>query len=358
MSSGGAPLAELLDFGLCCPRCKGDLIDQTTGGDGALSCASCSERYPVLHGIPDLRVAPDPYIGMDADRAKGQRLASEGATSWQQLAARYYEITLDTVPPAQARRFEAGLLAAQPRSAAALDEWERLAQAAVDSTQSVLDVGCGTAPLLAEIGTRQPARTGALVGVDVAFRWLIVGQQRLADAGVRAHLVCACAEALPFRDARFGIITSQATLENVRGQDDAVREMHRTLRPAGRVWVSTANRLTPAPDPHLGIPAGGLVPDAIMAAVARRRQALPPVRQLLSRRTLSALLRRSQFSEVRFDVPSIPLAQRALAGPLLRVAAQLYDVARAVPPLRSALTMVGPTIIATAVADSRRIRRE
>jgi hypothetical protein len=35
------------------------------------------------------------------------------------------------------------------------------------------------------------------VGVDVALRWLMVGQKRLQEAGVSATLVCASARHLP-----------------------------------------------------------------------------------------------------------------------------------------------------------------
>ncbi len=343
-------IAELLAFGLCCPRCKGNLRDDMneTGEQGTLTCEACNETYPVLHGIPDLRVAPDPYIGIEADRAKGARLAAHVAPRWEDLAAHYYDITLDTVPPAQARLFAAGLQAAQPRAAAALEEWERLSSAPLRSADALLDVGCGTAPLLAAVGTRDRTRTGICIGIDVAFRWLVVGKRRLANAGVQAHLVCACAEALPFRDECFDVATSQATLENVRDQAKAMTEMFRVLQSNGRAWISTANKHSLGPDPHLGIVAGGLLPDAVAARIARSRGALPPERQLLTRSNIARLLHRASFSNMQFSVPAIPAAQREAAGGLMAIAATVYEIARRQPVLRAALLRIGPTLLVTA----------
>ena len=337
-----SPLDELFALGLCCPRCKGDLLSR---GEDDLHCVGCSEHYPVILGIPDLRVFPDPYIGIEEDRAKGLLLAEWGVgRRWEDVAARYYEITRDTVPPAQAARFAAGLSAALPRAVAALDGWESMSGSPLGATDRVLDVGCGTAPLLVAAGSR-----GAVtVGVDVAFRWLVVGKLRLADAGVHAPLVCACAEALPFRDGGFDVYATAGTLENVRDQGAAVSESRRVLREGGRLWISTANRNSLGPDPHLGLPLGGLLPTGAANAWARWRGALPPQRQLLSRRGLDELLRRGGFRDASFAVPAISVTQRAGWGPVLRGAAVAYEVARKTGAGARVLGAIGPTLLASA----------
>ena len=337
-----AQLAELLALGLCCPRCKGDF---DLAGASELSCTTCDVRYPVILGIPDLRVFPDPYIGIEEDRAKGVLLAGSGeGRRWEDLAARYYDITRDTVPAAQAERFAAGLRAALPRSLATLERWETMAGAPLSPSTRLIDVGCGTAPLLVAAG----ARAGAKVGVDVAFRWLVVGKLRLADAGVHAHLVCACAEALPFRDGAFDVYATQGTLENVREQEKVVGESRRVLRDDGRLWISTANKHSLGPDPHLGVPAGGLLPDAVAARWARSRGALPPQRHLLSRGGLLALLRSASFTNSAVGVPAVPAAQRAGWPPLARMAAWTYEMVRSSAVGERLLEIVGPTLLATA----------
>jgi SAM-dependent methyltransferase len=336
-----SPLSELLAIGLCCPHCRDDLIEQ----EEALLCAGCRMTYPVILGIPDLRVFPDPYIGIEEDRAKGRLLAAYGeGRHWEDLASRYYEITRDTVPAAQARRFAAGLSAALPRAAAALDSWEAMTNEPLRSADRLLDVGCGTAPLLVATGPRAAVK----VGVDIAFRWLVVGKLRLADAGVRAHLVCACAEALPFRDGAFDAYVTQGTLENVRNQATTIAESRRVLRDDGKLWISTANRSSLGPDPHLGLPAGGLLPDRIAAAWARSHGALPPQRHLLTRRALGVLLERERFTKCLFGVPALPVAQRAGWPVVLRAAANLYEASRRIPVFARALQSVGPTLLVTA----------
>jgi SAM-dependent methyltransferase/uncharacterized protein YbaR (Trm112 family) len=346
VSAIASQFAELLALGLCCPRCHGDLAEQQSDGASALLCSKCDATYPVIFGIPDLRVFADPYIGIDADLAKGRRLAADGARTWEELAARYYEITLDTVPPAQARQFEMGLHTAVPRAAAALESWVQMERGVGAATERLIDVGCGTAPLFAAIGPSGVVK----VGVDIAFRWLVVAKRRLENAGVRAHLVCACAEALPFKPATFDVYASLGTLENVSDQSTTMAEADRVLRPGGRLRIATANRTSLGPDPHLGIPGGGMLPDAVAAWWARRRGALPPQRHLLSRGELETLLRRAEFGELVFDVPGIPAAQRAKWSALLRVAGGMYEFARRQSVLRKPLQLVGPALLATARA--------
>ncbi|MDB4914657.1 MAG: methylase involved in ubiquinone/menaquinone biosynthesis [Gemmatimonadetes bacterium] len=334
-------IAELLSLGLCCPRCKGDLLLVDTQ-EAALRCIACAEQYPIILGIPDLRVFPDPYIGIDEDRAKGRLLAAVGARTWGDLAAHYYEITQDDVPAAQARQFAAGLHAAVPRAAAAIEGWNELDGERVLATDRLLDVGCGTAPFFVAEGPQSAPR----VGVDVAFRWLVVARLRLENAGVAAHLVCACAEAIPFRDASFDVYVSQGAIENVRDQTLAIAESRRVLRSRGRIRVASANRTSPAPDPHLGIPFGGLLPARVAAWWARSRGALPPSRRLLTHAALRTLLR-SAYDHVALGVPAASPAQQRGLGAVLRMAVATYEFMRRGHPLRRTLTVIGPTLLAT-----------
>ena len=65
---------DLLDI-LACPVCKGALTLTSTreeGGEvveGALSCATCSETYPITEGIPNL-LPPDLRRAMEAEAAR------------------------------------------------------------------------------------------------------------------------------------------------------------------------------------------------------------------------------------------------------------------------------------------------
>src|SRR5260370_16977956 len=64
--------SEPLSF--VCPSCKGPLVSLQSG----FTCAACERQYPIICGIPDFRLAPDPYTGMAEDRSKGEWLFEAG----------------------------------------------------------------------------------------------------------------------------------------------------------------------------------------------------------------------------------------------------------------------------------------
>jgi ubiquinone/menaquinone biosynthesis C-methylase UbiE/uncharacterized protein YbaR (Trm112 family) len=327
---------------LCCPGCRGDL---TEGGDAEpeLLCASCDARYPVILGIPDLRVFDDPYIGREADRAKGRALAERfGGLDFAGLVEHYYAAT-PVVTPAQARAFSAGLLAAEARAAATLEGWEG-PPPAEPRAGTLLEVGCGTAPMLLAARTRY----ATVVGVDIAFRWLVVARKRLEEAGIDLPTICACAEALPFPDAQADVVVGDAVIENVQDQRRSLAECHRVLQPGGTVHLTTSNRLSVGPDPQTGIWAVGWRSASSVEERVKRGGGIPPKRTLLSARTLRQMLRESGFTGVQLGLPRFPAAQRAQFPPPLRAIAAAYGVATRLPVLRQALFAIGPKFMATA----------
>jgi demethylmenaquinone methyltransferase/2-methoxy-6-polyprenyl-1,4-benzoquinol methylase len=65
------------------------------------------------------------------------------------------------------------------------------------------------------------------------------GRERLTDAGIAGNIeyVQANAEALPFPDNHFDLITIAFGLRNVTDKDAALRSMYRVLKPGGRLLV-------------------------------------------------------------------------------------------------------------------------
>jgi ubiquinone/menaquinone biosynthesis C-methylase UbiE/uncharacterized protein YbaR (Trm112 family) len=326
---------------LVCPACRSDL----RATDAALLCTGCARSYPVLLGIPDLRLWPDPYISLEEDRAKALRLAEECRDlDFADSIELYYRVTA-AVPAFQARRFARSLLAAVGRSAALLP---RLAEDRQDG-YPLLDVGCGTAPFIAAAA----AAGVPVVGVDVAFRWLVMAQKRLAERGVAAQLVCACAEALPFRTASVGGIVAESTLEHLRDQALALRECSRVLRPGARLLLSTPNRHSIGPDPHTGLPAGSWLPAAWTAAYVTRKGGVPPRRSLLTQRQLRRALDDAGFVDVDIVAPEIPASQRAAFGRLTRLGIDAYHLVRRAPGGSAAIRALGPMLQASARNASR-----
>jgi SAM-dependent methyltransferase len=328
---------------ICCPACKADLV-RVTAGDPALRCVACGRTYPVVLDIPDLRLFSDPFIDMAGDRAKGQRIGEQLAQrDFLGMVDFYYSISAD-VPPAQAKQFTAALLGAEARARTALRVWQAAARSGPSHEGVLLDVGCGSGPLL--VAAAQSFRQ--VVGVDIAFRWLVVAQKRLEEAGLRAPLICACAEALPFPDQSVDCVAYQSVLEHLRDQSQAAAEAFRVLRASGRVFVATPNRFSVGPDPHLGVWGGSVLPTRWVAAYARRIGVVPPHRQLVSAAQLGALLRAAGFRRPRVFLPDITPAQRALLPGRLRWLIDVYQRAKQIPVLRSLLFLIGPLLYAVA----------
>jgi len=106
----------------------------------------------------------------------------------------------------------------------------------IDPTQPafrLLDAGCGSGGMLARIRERFPA--ASLTGLDFSERALELTQQRK----IGARLVQGSAGQLPFGDAEFDVVLSLDVII-VRGVDEraAVAEMHRVLRPGGKLIVN------------------------------------------------------------------------------------------------------------------------
>lgn len=101
--------------------------------------------------------------------------------------------------------------------------------------ERILDVGCGPgfycAELVGEVGT-----TGAVVGLDGSTQMLRLATQRCAGHE-NVRFAEADATALPVDDAAFDAAICVQVLEYVDDVPAALAELHRTLRPGGRVVV-------------------------------------------------------------------------------------------------------------------------
>ncbi len=102
----------------------------------------------------------------------------------------------------------------------------------------VLDLAGGTGDLAARF-SRMVGKDGQVVLADINDSMLKVGRSRLADRGVVGNVryVQANAEALPFPDNYFNVITIAFGLRNVTDKDAALRSMFRVLKPGGQLMV-------------------------------------------------------------------------------------------------------------------------
>lgn len=104
--------------------------------------------------------------------------------------------------------------------------------------QKVLDLAGGTGDLAAKF-SRLVGPTGQVVLADINDSMLKVGRDKLRNMGIEANLdyVQANAEALPFEDNSFDLVTIAFGLRNVTDKDKALASIYRILKPGGRLLV-------------------------------------------------------------------------------------------------------------------------
>jgi SAM-dependent methyltransferase len=181
------------------------------------------------------------------------------------------------------------------------DLWERLpddlrppdlalrrdfALSEISSTDSVLDLGCGTGDLTAEI-----ARSGAAtVGVEVAE----AAVQRARARHPELDFQLAPIEGpLPFDDNAFAVVFASEVIEHVADTARWLSEVRRVLAPRGRLLLTTPNH------GRLRLALGG---------VERFSEPLGDHLHLYTARSLRDVLTELGFGDVRV---------RAAAGPPL-----------------------------------------
>lgn len=125
--------------------------------------------------------------------------------------------------------------------------WKRyfVGTAQVKKGDRVLDLAGGTGDIAALLKERVgPA--GALVLGDINGEMLRVGRDRMIDRGrVSGFEYVQCnAEALPFPDASFDLVTIAFGLRNVTDKNAALREMLRVLKVGGQARVLEFSEVT------------------------------------------------------------------------------------------------------------------
>jgi SAM-dependent methyltransferase len=104
----------------------------------------------------------------------------------------------------------------------------------------VLDVGCGTGVDLVRF-----AQGGARVtGVDIADGAITLARQNVAQRRLRAELLVADGERLPFADGQFDYVFAHGVAQYTTDGGRLVREVHRVLAPGGEAVFQGYNRIS------------------------------------------------------------------------------------------------------------------
>lgn len=338
---------DLQRLNFCCPLCKGPLNE----GQAAYDCPNCAKRYPVMLGIPDFRIFPDPYIDIEADYKKGAYLAerSEGL-DFLRTVRLYWQITPE-VSPDRAERFIR-------RTAMLVEKGEECLRSLASSVgsdrlsgvKSVLEIGCATGGFLVAAKRRYPE----VVGTDIAFRWLVVARKRLQECGAQVPVVCCCAEYLPFRDRSYDLVIAEGVLEHVKSQDKMIQECRRVMSSVGVMFLATANRFALAPEPHVHLWGVGFMPRTWANRYVKYFRGIPYGHiKVLSIRELRQLLRKCHLSNHWILLPSVSPEDVRQLSSVQRIQVAIYNVVKRLPVLRLLFYLVGPSFNVVACADDK-----
>jgi SAM-dependent methyltransferase len=112
--------------------------------------------------------------------------------------------------------------------------------------ERVLDVGCGTGAV-ARVAASLVGADGRVVGTDFSAARLGVARSLPPPEGAAIEWHEGDATGLPYPDASFDVVLCQQVLHLISDRAGALREMHRVLRPGGRLALSVWRQMEYSP---------------------------------------------------------------------------------------------------------------
>ena len=179
--------------------------------------------------------------------------------------------------------------------------------------ERALDLAGGTG----DVAFRLDARGAIVTVADPSVEMMAVGQAR--PGGERLRWVEAEAEALPFPDGHFDLVTIAFGIRNVTRLDAALGEIHRVLRPGGRFFCLEFSEPRAWLAPFYRLWSRTAIP-VLGAAVSGRREAYRYLVESIARfpdqETFAAHVRAAGFDDVRwrdlsFGIAAIHSGRRA-----------------------------------------------
>ncbi|MEO8507345.1 MAG: bifunctional demethylmenaquinone methyltransferase/2-methoxy-6-polyprenyl-1,4-benzoquinol methylase UbiE [Betaproteobacteria bacterium] len=182
--------------------------------------------------------------------------------------------------------------------------WKRFAVdlAAPRAGQRVLDLAGGTGDL-ARLFAARVGTTGAVVHTDINHAMLAEGRDKLIDRGLVLPTVQCNAEALPFADRVFDVVSIAFGLRNVTRKDAALSEMRRVLRPGGVALVLEFSRVAAPLQPAYDWYSFNVLPrlgKLIADDASSYRYLAESIRVHPDQETLKAMMEQAGFDKVEY----------------------------------------------------------
>lgn len=193
---------ELLKM-LCCPLCYGVVVDNGR----CLSCKSCAQEYPILDGIPDMRVYESPSCASEFNK---QQAIYETVLHDEEAETDYEKGVI--------RTFGTKTRLMVKNWAMEIDK---------TSASSVLDYGCGTG----QVSRVMAHHIKPLFAFDISEKSLRKNMFENGVLGVLANSLY-----LPFKERAFNIVCINGVLHHIVDLERAIGELARVT--AGTVFVS------------------------------------------------------------------------------------------------------------------------
>jgi demethylmenaquinone methyltransferase/2-methoxy-6-polyprenyl-1,4-benzoquinol methylase len=177
-----------------------------------------------------------------------------------------------------------------------------IGQSGVREGSRVLDVAGGTGDLSLAFA-RRVGKTGQVWLTDINNAMLTNGRDRLCDKGFLIPVAQCDAEKLPFPDDYFDCVTVAFGLRNMTHKDVALAEMHRVLRPGGRLLVLEFSHVWKPLSPIYDFYSFKVIPrigEAITKDEASYRYLAESIRVHPDQETLKAMMEQAGLEKVDY----------------------------------------------------------
>lgn len=103
---------------------------------------------------------------------------------------------------------------------------------------AVVDIGSGSGVDVLIAGLKTGS-SGHVYGIDMTTAMIAKARANIREMGLgHVEIVEACADELPLEDESADVVTSNGVLNLVPDKEKAFREIHRILRPGGRIQIA------------------------------------------------------------------------------------------------------------------------